>query len=55
MPINIEYPGHYELDGMLVVGTSGLRREISNVVQEISIYQSLDTPCLLYTSDAADE
>ena len=40
----LEYPGHYKLDGILVVGTSGLRREISSVVQEISIYQSLDTP-----------
>ena len=57
MPINIEYPGHYELDGMLVVGTSGLRREISSVVQEINIYQSLDTPYMsgqIVLTDADD-
>ena len=36
------YPGFFELDGMLVIGTTGFHREISTIVQEISIFQSLD-------------
>ena len=38
------YPGHFILDGMLVIGTTGFHREISSIVSEISIFQSLDTP-----------
>ena len=38
------YPGFFSLDGMLVIGTSGFHREISSIVQEVSIFQSLDTP-----------
>ena len=40
----LQHPGDFALDGMLVVGTSGVKKEISNLVQEINIYESLDTP-----------
>ena len=57
MSTDLKYPGHVELDGILVIGTNGLSREISSVVQEISIYQSLDTPYMSGTillTDADD-
>ena len=38
------YPGQFELDGVLVVGSSGARKEISALITEINIYQSLDSP-----------
>ena len=38
------YPGQFELDGVLIVGSSGAKKEISNLVSEINIYQSLDCP-----------
>ena len=34
------YPGQFELDGVLIVGSSGAKKEISNLVSEINIYQS---------------
>ena len=39
-PAGYMYPGHFELDGMLVIGTSAFHREISSIVQEVSIFQS---------------
>ena len=54
---DFKYPGQYELDGLLVVGNSGVPTEIGNLVQEISIYQSLDTPYMsgsLLLNDADD-
>ena len=54
---DFKFPGQYELDGILVVGNSGVPTEISNLVQEISIYQSLDTPYMsgsLLLNDADD-
>ena len=38
------YPGQFELDGVLVIGSSGVRKEISALITEINIYQSLDSP-----------
>ena len=40
----IQHPGDFVLDGILIVGSSGLRVEIGNLLQEINIYQSLDSP-----------
>lgn len=57
MSEELEYPGQFRLDGMVVYGTTGLHREISNVVEEISIYQSLNTPYMSGTillNDADD-
>jgi len=41
---NLQHPGDFVLDGILIVGSSGLRVEIGNLLQEINIYQSLDSP-----------
>ena len=40
----IQHPGDFVLDGILIVGSSGLRLEIGNLLQELNIYQSLDSP-----------
>ena len=40
----IQHPGDFILDGILIVGRSGLRLEIGNLLQEVNIYQSIDTP-----------
>ena len=44
MPNEFLYPGQFELDGVLVIGSSGVRKEISALITEINIYQSLDSP-----------
>mgnify|MGYP001234612457 CR=1 FL=1 len=44
MPNELLYPGQFELDGVLVIGSSGVRKEISALITEINIYQSLDSP-----------
>ena len=44
MPNEFLYPGQFELDGVLVIGSSGARKEISALITEINIYQSLDSP-----------
>jgi len=41
---NLQHPGDYILDGILIVGSSGLRLEIGNLLLEANIYQSIDTP-----------
>jgi hypothetical protein len=40
----LQHPGDFVLDGILIVGSSGLRLEIGNLLQELNIYQSLDSP-----------
>ena len=44
MSEELQFPGQYKSDGLLVVGNSGVPTDISSLVEEISIYQSLDTP-----------
>ena len=38
------YPGQSELDGVLIVGSSGMRKEVSAIVAEFNLYQNLDSP-----------
>ena len=47
MPNEFLYPGQFELDGVLVIGSSGARKEISALITGINIYQSLDSPYLV--------
>ena len=44
MSTQLTFPGQYDLDGVLVVGSSGLPVEIGNLISEIHIYQDLDSP-----------
>ena len=38
----LQHPGDFALDGVLLIGTSGIRKEVSNLVQEINIYENLN-------------
>tara|TARA_Y100000310_G_scaffold161587_1_gene161472 strand:+ start:1369 stop:2817 length:1449 start_codon:yes stop_codon:yes gene_type:complete len=40
----LQKAGDYELDGVLIVGTSGARIAVTEQVRELNIYQSIDTP-----------
>ena len=40
----LQHPGDFALDGVLLIGTSGIRKEVSNLVQEINIYENLNVP-----------
>ena len=40
----LQKAGDYILDGVLIVGSSGARINISDQVQELNIYESLDSP-----------
>ena len=52
----LQAAGDYDLDGALIVGSSGQRINISNQVLELNIYQSIDSPFMsgnIVFSDAA--
>ena len=52
----IQAPGDYILTGPLIVGTSGEMINVAQLLQEINIYQSIDTPYLsgsMLISDSA--
>ena len=38
------YPGQSELDVVLIVGSSGMRKEVSAIDAEFNLYQNLDSP-----------
>ena len=40
----LQYAGDYDLDGVLIVGSSGARIAVTDQVRELNIYQSIDTP-----------
>ena len=40
----IQHPGDFILDGILIVGSSGIRIEIGNLLQELNIYQDITSP-----------
>ena len=40
----LQNPGDYDLDGVLIVGSSGARIAVTDQVRELNIYQSIDTP-----------
>ena len=53
---SLQAAGDYDLDGALIVGSSGQRINISNQVLELNIYQSIDSPFMsgnIVFSDAA--
>ena len=41
---NLQYAGDYNLDGVLIVGSSGARIAVTDQVRELNIFQSIDTP-----------
>ncbi len=40
----LQHPGDFILDGMVIVGSSGITVEISKLVEELNIFQNIDTP-----------
>ncbi len=40
----LQHPGDYILDGMLIVGSSGVSVEISKLLQELNIFQNIESP-----------
>ena len=40
----LQHPGDYNLDGVLIVGSSGARIAVTDQVRELNIFQSIDTP-----------
>ena len=40
----IQHPGDFILDGILIVGSSGIRIEIGNLLLELNIYQDITSP-----------
>ena len=40
----LQHPGDFILDGMLIVGSSGISVEISKLLQELNIFQNIDDP-----------
>ena len=40
----LQKAGDYILDGVLIVGSSGIRINVVDQVQEFNIYESIDTP-----------
>ena len=40
----LQKAGDFILDGVLIVGSSGARINIADQVQELNIYESIDTP-----------
>ena len=52
----IQKAGDFILDGVLIVGSSGARINVVDQVQELNIYESIDTPYIsgnLLISDSA--
>ncbi len=41
---NLQSPGDYFVDGVMIVGSSGARINVTDQVREINIYQNIDTP-----------
>ena len=40
----LQHPGDYFLDGVLIVGSSGVEVEVTDLMRELNIYQSIDSP-----------
>ena len=40
----LQHPGDFILDGMIIVGSSGVSVEISKLLQELNIFQNIETP-----------
>ena len=40
----LQHPGDFTLDGLLIIGNSGLKMEVGNLVQEVNIFQTLNAP-----------
>jgi hypothetical protein len=40
----LQHPGDFILDGMLIIGSSGISVEISKLLQELNIFQNIDDP-----------
>ena len=40
----LQHPGDFLLDGVLIVGSSGVEVEVTELLKELNIYQSLDSP-----------
>ena len=40
----LQHPGDYDLDGVLIVGSSGARIAVTDQVRELNIFQSIDSP-----------
>ena len=40
----LQHPGDYIIDGMVVIGSSGVPVEISKLLQELNIFQNIGTP-----------
>ena len=42
----LQYAGDFALDGILLIGSSGVSLEIQGLVQEINIYENIESPFL---------
>ena len=40
----LQHPGDFLLDGVLIVGSSGVEVEVTELLKELNIYQSIDSP-----------
>ena len=40
----IQHPGDFLLDGVLIVGSSGVEVEVTELLKELNIFQSIDSP-----------
>ena len=40
----LQHPGDFLLDGVLIVGSSGVEVEVTELLKELNIFQSLDSP-----------
>ena len=40
----LQSPGDYFVDGVMIVGSSGARINVTDQVREINIYQNINTP-----------
>ena len=53
---DFQRPGDYILDGPLIAGSSGSQYNFDSLVQEITIYQDLDSPYMsgsIFVTDAS--
>ena len=40
----LQHPGDFHIDGVLIVGSSGVEVEVTDLMRELNIYQSIDSP-----------
>ena len=43
----LQYPGDYVLDEVMIIGSSGVPVNITDLIMEVNIFENIETPYML--------